>query len=399
MDKSILKEISRFFLGIYKTTFLLVLLVCFNLATTYILQPAAYAANQAQEPYKSAILMEAESGRILFEKNMHESLPSASMTKMMLMLIVMEKLQEGTFRLDDKIMVSAEASRIGGSQVYLKEGEIFTLEELMQAIAIHSANDACYAIAEHIIGQPEFFVDAMNERAAKLGMKDTHYYTIHGLPSADGKKDDVTSAYDCTILARKLTEYPKLMEWTSTKEAPFRDGKFILRNTNKLIGKYRGADGLKTGFYSKAGFNLTATAKRGDTRFIAVVMGALSNQGRTKEVAKLFDMGFNLYHRKVILKKGQPFNQDVPIIDGTERTIKPVAAKDLVVYLKRNEFDKVTVGLAEVPTLKAPLKAGQEVSKIVARVGNEQASMIPGLCPEDIPEAGILRKMFRKIFK
>lgn len=394
MFKSVLKERSQFFLRTYKTI-LLVLLICFNAASLQYL--AAYA--EVREPYKSAILMEAETGRILFEKNMHESLPSASMTKMMLMLIVMEKLEEGTFRLDDKIMVSAEASRIGGSQVYLKEGEIFTLEKLMEAIAIHSANDVCYAVAEHIMGQPEFFVDAMNERAAKLGMEDTHYYTIHGLPSADGTKDDVTSAYDSTILAKKLIEYPKLLEWTSTKQAPFRDGKFILRNTNKLVGKYRGADGLKTGYYSKAGFNLTATAKRGDTRFIAVVMGARSNQERVKEVTKLLDMGFNLYHRKVLLKKGQPLNQDVPVIDGTETEIQLVAGKDLVVYLKRNEFDKVTMGLAEVSALKAPLKGGQEVGKIVARVGNEQASAIPGLCPQDIPEAGILRKMIRKIIK
>jgi D-alanyl-D-alanine carboxypeptidase (penicillin-binding protein 5/6) len=381
----------------YKLTLIFLLLISFNVTAFQV--NAVLATQEASEPYKSAILVEAETGRVLFEKDMHKSLPSASMTKMMLMLIVMEKLTEKAIRLDDKIMVSAEASRIGGSQVYLRQGEIFTLEELMQAIAIHSANDACYTVAEHIIGQPDFFVDLMNERAKKLGMNNTHYYSLHGLPPTGGGKEDVTSTYDSTVLARKLVEYPKLLEWTSTKEAPFRGGKFILRNTNKLIGTYRGADGIKTGFYSNAGFNLTATARRGDTRFIAVVMGALSNQGRAKEVARLMDMGFNLYHRKVLLKKGEPFNQDVSIIDGTKATVKLIAAKDLVVYLKRNEFDKVVVRLAEAPALKAPLKANQEAGKIVAKINNEQVGMISGLCPQDVPEAGFLRKLFRKIVK
>jgi D-alanyl-D-alanine carboxypeptidase len=128
-------------------------------------------------------------------------------------------------------------------------------------------------------------------------------------------------------------------------------------------------------------------------------MGAQSNQGRAKEIAKLMDMGFNLYHRKVLLKKGKPFNQDVPVINGSEATVKLVAAKDLVVYLKRNEFDKPVVGLAEAPALKAPIKAKQEVGKIVAKINNEQVGMIPGLCPQEVTEAGFLRKLFRKIVK
>jgi D-alanyl-D-alanine carboxypeptidase (penicillin-binding protein 5/6) len=352
------------------------------------------------ELYKSAILMEYESGRIIYEKNMHLQLPPASMTKMMLMLVVMEKIKENKITLKDKITITGAASKIGGSQAYLKEGEVFTLEELMQSIAIHSSNDSCYAVSEYISGSTEGFVELMNDYAKELGMNDTLYHTVHGLPPAtEDEEEDMTSAYDSAILAKKLVEYPELLKWTSTKEAPFREGKFIMRNTNKLIGTFPGADGLKTGFYSKAGFNLTATAKKDETRLISVVMGAPSEAARTSESKRLLSMGFNSYHKKVLLKRGKYFDIELTVPNGHPDKIKPIASTDLVVFAKDKEIQKLTMTFEPVADLKAPLKRDDTVGMIVAKIGEDKISSIKAYPPEPIPEANFFWKIVNKLFK
>ncbi len=207
--------------------------------------------------------MEPASGRVIFDQDMHKPWPPASMTKMMLMLIVAEKLHDGSLKLTDQVSTSALASKMGGSQVYLKEGETFSLDDMMKAIVVHSANDASMAMAEYIAGSGAAFVVMMNKRAHELGMKDTHYYSPHGLPPAPGEQADMTSAYDSALLARELIKYPDVLRWSSIDTCGFRNNTFELRNTNHLIRTYRGCDGLKTGFYYQAGFNVTATARRG----------------------------------------------------------------------------------------------------------------------------------------
>jgi D-alanyl-D-alanine carboxypeptidase (penicillin-binding protein 5/6) len=163
---------------------------------------------------------------------------------------------------------------MGGSQVYLKEGETFSLDDMMKAMVVHSANDATYAVAEYIAGSPEAFVQMMNERAHQLGMRDTKYYSVHGLPPGPGQQADVSSAYDSALLAGELVKYPDVLRWSGIDSAPFRNGSFTLRNTNHLVRTMPGCDGLKTGFYAKAGFNVVATAKRNGLRLVAVVMGS-----------------------------------------------------------------------------------------------------------------------------
>jgi serine-type D-Ala-D-Ala carboxypeptidase (penicillin-binding protein 5/6) len=214
----------------------------------------------APPPIESVLLMEAETGAILFEKDIHKQRAPASMVKMMLMLIVMQKLHAGELHVSDTITATAHASKMGGSQVYLREGETFTLLEMMKAISIASANDACVAVAEHISGTVEGFLELMNERAKALSMNDTHFATVHGLPPSNGDPGDLTSAHDMAILARELTKYPEILTWGAIKEDSLRDGKFILTNTNKLVYNFPGVDGLKTGFHAQAGFNVTATA-------------------------------------------------------------------------------------------------------------------------------------------
>lgn len=244
--------------------------------------------------YQAAILMEASTGHILHEEHAHKKRPPASLVKMMLMLLVVENVEAGHIGWTDSVKVSAAASRIGGAQVYLKQGEVFPLEELMKAIAIRSANDAAYAVAEYVSGSVQDFVKIMNERAGELNMADTHYYNVHGLPPRQDQEGNVTSAYDCTLLARELLKYPKVLEWTSTQRTTFRNGNSVLKNTNALIGSFPGADGLKTGFSLSSGFNMVATAEREGTRLVAVVLGAPTSQIRFAEARQLLSNGFDI---------------------------------------------------------------------------------------------------------
>jgi len=232
---------------------------------------------EKEDPFKAYIVMEGSIGKILEGENTHLKWPPASITKLMLAYIVMEKLSKGEVQLTDKITISKNAARIGGSQVFLKEGEAFTLEELMKATMVASANDAAYAIGEFLAGSSEEFISLMNEKAKTLNMVDTEYHSVHGLPPSKGEQEDLTSCNDLATLARELLKYPKLLEWTSIKSDSFRDGKFILNNTNKLLIKMPAVDGLKTGYYRKSGYNIVVTAKKGDLRFIVVVMGTDSN--------------------------------------------------------------------------------------------------------------------------
>lgn len=255
---------------------------------------SAPASKNSRTTCQAELLMEAKTGQVLLEENAHKTWKPASLVKMMLILLVAEHVEEGKIDWSDSVRVSAAASKMGGSQVYLKQGEVFPLEELMKAIAIGSANDASYAVGECVAGTAERFVEMMNERARQLGMHDTRYYNVHGLPAGRGKKDNVTSAFDCAILARELLKHPKILEWTSTKTTTFRNGTLDLRNTNSLIGSFPGADGLKTGFFSSSGFNIVATAEREGRRFIAVVLGSPSSKLRFSEAKRLLTHGFGV---------------------------------------------------------------------------------------------------------
>ncbi len=246
-------------------------------------------ANVSQIP--SGILVEPETGKILWSKLSNKPMEIASMTKMMTALIVFEEVEKGKISYDDIIYVSKAASRIGGSQVYLDPKEHFTLGELLKTIMISSANDSSYLVAEKIGGgSVPVFVKRMNERAKELGMKSTKFYNPHGLPEK-GSRDNKSSAYDLAILACELLKYPVAMKWASTWTDDFRDGKFILVNHNKLVKTVDGVDGMKTGYYRQAGFCVTITAKRNNRRFVGVIIGAKTKKLRNGFAAKLLDWG------------------------------------------------------------------------------------------------------------
>ena len=282
---------------------------------------ASAAAKAAQpdklnEPYAAALLIEPETGTVMFENNAHKPWPTASLAKMMIAMIVAQKLADGSLKLDTMITSSRRAADMGGSQVYLKEGEVFSLDDMMKAIMVHSANDASVAVAEYIGGSTEAFVEMMNREAARLGMKDTHYYSVHGLPPAPGEQPDISSAWDEALLARALVGYPQVMRWASIDTAPFRGGSFMLSNTNHLVRTFPGCDGLKTGFYYEAGFNVVATAHRGGLRLIAVVLGSPRKAENFNSAAELLAQGFANYRDA---RRGQAGCADRTVTRGQRR--------------------------------------------------------------------------------
>jgi D-alanyl-D-alanine carboxypeptidase (penicillin-binding protein 5/6) len=272
-----------------------------------ILTILSYNLYAASPGYKSAILLDYNSGRILYEEDAHEQHIPASMVKMMVLFLVMERLDAGMIHLSDEVTTSAWAAHMGGQQVHLFEGETFTLKELLDAMVIASANDAAVAVAEYIAGSVENCVALMNARARTLGMHNTAFYNVHGLPAGRGQTDDVTTAYDMAILGRALLQmYPEVLVWTSTYTAPFREETMTLVNTNKdLLRKVEGVDGLKTGYHRRAGFNVCATAEREEHRMIAVVMGSPSKSDRLQATRNLLNSGFEAFQRVTALKHAE----------------------------------------------------------------------------------------------
>ena len=243
------------------------------------------------KPVKSLLLMEASSGKILYEQNSHESLPPASVTKIMTMLLICEAVDSGKISLDTKITVSERAKSMGGSTIFLETNEVMTLNDLLKGIAVASANDACVAVAEHMCGSVEAFVALMNARAKELGMKDTNFINCNGL-DAD---NHYTSAYDIAIMSRELLKHSMIEKYTTIWMDSLRNGEFQLANTNKLIRFYQGANGLKTGSTSKAGCCISATAKRDGMQLIAVVLGAENSKDRFNAASELLNYGFANY--------------------------------------------------------------------------------------------------------
>ncbi len=246
----------------------------------------------ATNPYRGAIVINAADGAVLFEDNADAIGYPASVIKLMTLLLVLEKVDAGAIRLGERVRVSAEAARMGGSQVYLKEGEIFTVDELLDALMIQSANDAAVALAQHVAGTREAFVKMMNQKAAALGMKNTRFISEHGLPPGADATPDVTTARDLALLGRALLAQPLVFRYTAIKERGFRNDSFIMRNHNNLLGEFEGVDGFKTGYFRAAGYSILATAQRNGVRLIAAVLGSENRQLRDAKARELLTAGF-----------------------------------------------------------------------------------------------------------
>lgn len=320
-------------------------------------------------PYAAAVLMEAETGSVLFAHQPHLQRSPASTLKLLLELVAMNQVATGRYSLGDPIQVSARASRVGGSQVYLKQGEVFTLGQLMEAIIIPSANDACVAVAEHIGGSVEGFVNMMNAQAEDLGLEDTRCVNVHGLDDTPMDAGNVTSAHDLAHIARALVAYPRILFWSSIRYKPFRDGKFMLYTTNKLLGKYPGLDGLKTGYTQRAQYCLVASASRDSMRLISAVLGARSERQRDQETARLLSWGFNNFSRVPLVQTGQLVGT-VTLDWGRKPEVRAIT-RDTAYAVLSPEQEKSLARTVELPRERpAPVKAGQELGSLKVTLGD-----------------------------
>ena len=347
--------------------------------------PAARPRSRASQPAASQpagpatpswIVINAATGKELSSQEPDRPGAPASMTKMMLALLVLEAVRDGQLKLSDPVQASRLASKMGGSQVYLKEGEIFPVEDMMAALLIGSANDAAVALAERLTGSVGGAVRQMNDRAGTLKLTQTRFGSVHGLPPSPGQEGDVTTPRDMARLAQELLKFPNVLRWTGTSEAPFRGGAFILRNSNRLIGKFSGADGLKTGHFREAGYNVATTVKRGNLRLVAVVMGAPTNKARFEEAARLLGEGFTRYVEVSVIKAGSLVEKDVRIARA-KGVFRPMVANDVQVLVKREERDQVKTSLEIQPALRAPLAKGQAVGFLIVRTGDREVARTP----------------------
>lgn len=271
-----------------------VLLAGLMLVPARLMAARAEIPDRKGDPYLGAIVIDAESGRVLLESQPDIMVYPASVVKLMTMAVVLDRLEAGAFSLTDMVPVSRSAMNMGGSQVYLDVKEQFSVEDMLYALIIQSANDAALALAEFAGGSREAFVRMMNEKAASIGMKRTRLHSPHGLPPSEGQAPDITTARDISLLARHLAANPLAMKIMSTQERPFRNGEFMLRTHNKLMTTFAGCDGMKTGYYRAAGFSIAATAERNGKRVIAVVMGSVDKNRRNDAAAELLEQGFGL---------------------------------------------------------------------------------------------------------
>ncbi len=328
---------------------------------------------------KSAILMEQSSGKVLFEYNADEALPPASVTKVMTILLVLEAIDEGKITIDDPVTVSAYATSMGGSQIYLKENEVMSVSDLLKAVVVASANDAAVALAEHLYGTEEAFVARMNERAAELGMVNTNFCNTNGLDDTD--TGHLTSERDFAIMSREDLKHPLIFDYSTIWMDSVRNGEFGLTNTNRLIRFYHGANGLKTGSTSKAGFCISATAERDGMQLIAVIMGAPSRDTRNALAASLLDFGFANYSVRSF--PGQTVNP-VPVKGGTTRSCEASYADASFVTEKSNE--ETTTQVVYHTSLRAPVKKGDVVGTVRFLLGSEELGTTDLVAQSDVKQ-------------
>ena len=355
-----------------KATSWAVLALCFALAVPV----------QAAEP-KSALLMDAATGTILYESNAHEALAPASVTKVMTMLLIMEAIDAGRIGWDDTVTASETAAAKGGSQVYLKVGETMTVSDMVKSIAVSSANDCACAMAEHLAGSEAAFVELMNSRAAELGMKDTHFVNCTGLDDDPAAKDHRTSAHDIAVMSRELlVNHPDIKNFTTIWMDTIRDGAFGLSNTNKMVRFYPGCTGLKTGFTSGAGYCLSASALRDGMELIAVVMGSETSQDRFAACKSMLDQGFAAY---ALYTPNMQEGASVPVTLGQADSVAAVPEQIPQLLVEKSKQGSITTEITLFPTVDAPVVRGQNLGTLTVRAGEEVLAEVSLVADVEVP--------------
>ncbi|GIO28508.1 D-alanyl-D-alanine carboxypeptidase family protein [Ornithinibacillus bavariensis] len=346
---------------------------------------------------KSGILIERDTGKVMFEKKAHEPLPPASMTKIMTMLLIMEEIDKGNLKKNEMIRISENAASMGGSQIFLEAGEEMSVDDLLKGIAVASANDASVALAERISGSEEAFVKRMNQKVKELGLKNTKFQNVSGLPA----KDHYSTAYDMAMMAKELLSHESITKYTSIYEDYLRkgtDNEFWLVNTNKLVRFYPGVDGLKTGFTSEAKYCLTATAKKNDMRVVAVVMGAETPKERNSTISNMLDYAFNTYETKKLFNQNDRITE-LNVLKAAKRKIDVVASQSISMVFKKGEsIEKLTTSV-QLDEVKLPIKKGTKVGTLHVKNGDKSISETPLIINEDVDKASYFTLFKRSIQK
>lgn len=342
----------------------------------------------------AAVLMEAKSGAVLFAKNPHQRRHPASVTKIMTLIVIYDAIRAGQVSPSDMVTTSENAARLGGTTAFLEVGETVPLADLIKAIAVGSANDAAVAAAEHVAGSEEAFVARMNQKAAELGLKDTHFANVHGFDDPN----HYTSAHDIAVMSRYLVnQYPEVLQLSKIFLDKMRhpDGRETeLLNRNRLVRFYDWVDGLKTGWTNLAGYSIAATGARGGTRMIAVILGAPDAKTRQAEALKLLEYGLAQYTTVTLARAGQAVAQ-VPVVRGLREQVVAVPKGDLAATVPRAEARKVTWRYTVAPQVLAPVAAGQPLGEAVAEVDGREVARVPLVAAATVPRIGLGQALIR----
>lgn len=367
----------------------------FALLTALVLLTGVPAARAAESPpvevsARAWVLMERETGTVLGKQEEHRQLEPASVTKVMTMLLTVEALDSGKIHLEDLVTASAHAESMGGSQIFLKEGEQMSVEDLLKGVAVASGNDAAVALAEYLAGSEGAFVEQMNRRAKELGMEDTHFVNCNGLPA----QGHLTSAWDIALMSRELLQHESIRPYVGIWTDSIRDGEFHLANTNKLIRFYEGATGLKTGYTDNAGFCISASAQRDGMELIAVVLGSKSSAERFEGAKNLLSYGFGAY----TLVDAVPEDPlpSVPVKLGEADTVSLAPVERCRVLVKREQSEAVTARLSLPEQVEAPVAKGQELGKLTVLVDGEPVQALPLRAAAEVPRLS-LRRVWRRL--
>ena len=375
------------------------LVLSLAIAPLLFLPTPAAAANEDSMPLvlssASALLMEKETGTVLLQQNAHQKLEPASVTKIMTLLLVMEAVDSGRLSLDELVPVSAHAAGMGGSQVYLKEGEQLSVSDLIMCVAVVSGNDCAVALAERLAGSESAFVDQMNQKAQSLGMADTHFVNCAGLPAPG----HLTSAWDIALMSRELIlRHPDIQQYTTIWTDSIRNGAFGLTNTNRLVRFYDGATGLKTGFTASAQYCMSATAQRNGMELIAVVMKAPTTAQRFQDASSLLDYGFANY--ALITPQPESPLAPVDVLLGRSKTVQPQLQRECHLLVEKTQADQVTTRVNLAQDVQAPVDPGQTLGEFQVYVGNELRDSVPIVAAQGVDRLsvpGLFSQLLRRL--
>ncbi len=362
----------------------------------FCLLPVGVQGADLQIEAKSAVLMDAATGTVLYEHNAHEALAPASVTKVMTMLLIMEAIDDGRIGWKDTVTVSENAAAKGGSQVYLKVGETMSVEDMVKSIAVSSANDCACAMAEDIAGSEGAFVEKMNEKARELGMNDTNFVNCTGLDDGENAKDHKTSAYDIALMSAELiTKHPGIKNYTTIWMDTIRDGEFGLSNTNKMVRFYPGATGLKTGFTSQAGYCLSATAQRDGMELIAVVMGCETSLKRFAACKSMLDHGFASY---ALITPQMEQEARIPVKLGTKDSVLAVPGQNTPILIDKSQKNLITMEIELEKQVTAPVSQGQRLGTLSVKAGEQILQQIP-LVADSVVRKLTFGQVFKQVLK